>query len=410
MDQQDRTPLSPDLCIGFNSRPIVEALKRINRSVAAIDYFGDVDIRERADYLFSILDQREDESIGRPMHRTAADYLVDLAEVMAEEVEIENVIIGSGLDDYPEHWNRLATLGEFCGNDPNKLMILRDRQLLYKEAQEHNILTPKMEVITSSQKTALLSENLSFPIVVKGSTGGGGSNTSLCYSLEEIEAATSDMLDRCPSCYLLEFLKGIPASISLIGNGDQCTTVAINKQLIGCDFAAAPSPFTYTGNTTPLNIPTNQLTSIKKRFEMLGESLHLKGSNGFDFIIGEDKEPYLLELNPRIQGTLECIEIATEQSLIKMHLDAFGGKLPLMPRFPYFSAKIVIFSPVHAKVPVITREEARDRPIPGSIIEPGMPYCSVFSTGNSEKEALTEGKKKSAHVLEKLQKQTCEIG
>ncbi|MFX1512361.1 MAG: ATP-grasp domain-containing protein [Promethearchaeota archaeon] len=400
--------MSPDLVVSFNSRPIVEALKRINHSVAAIDYFGDIDIRESADYLFSILDQREDEQIERPMHRPAADYLVSLAEVMSEEIEIEKVIVGSGLDDYPDLWARLATLGEFAGNEPNRLTILRDRQILYEKAQECNIKTPKMKVTTSPQETS--KQQWEFPLVVKGSIGGGGSNTSFCFSAAEMESKISEILERCPSCYLLEFLKGTPASISLIGNGDECKTVAINRQLIGCDFAAAPTPFTYAGNSTPLDHPSKELTRIKERFELLGEVLHLKGNNGFDFIIGKNNEPYILELNPRIQGTLECIELASKQSLIKMHLDSFKDILPKAPTFPYFCAKIVTFAPIHAKVPKLTRKEARDRPIPNSLILPGMPYCSVFSIGNSENEVLIDGKEKASHVLSLLKQQSCELG
>ncbi|MFX0205053.1 MAG: ATP-grasp domain-containing protein [Candidatus Hodarchaeota archaeon] len=401
--------MSPDLCIGFNSRPIVEALKRINRPVAAIDYFGDVDIRNSADYLFSILDQREDELIGRPMHRSAAEYLVSLAEVMSEEIEIEKVIVGSGLDDYPELWARLATLGELCGNDPNRLSLLRDREILYKKAKEFNIQTPEMKVVTSPKEAGEYSQQMSFPLVVKGSTGGGGSNTILCNTSIEVEKNVEETLEHCPSCYLLEFLRGFPASISLIGNGNECKTVAINKQLIGCDFAAAPSPFTYTGNISPFNLPFKQLKSIKEKFELLGESLYLKGSNGFDFILDKDNEPYILELNPRIQGTLESIELASEQSVIKMHLEAFEGELPEVSRFPHFCVKIVVFAPIHAKVPVITRKEARDRPIPGSLIQPGMPYCSILEVGSSEEKVLTEGKYKVSHILELLGKQSCEL-
>ena len=325
--------MTADLVVSFNARPIVEALKRLGRTVAAVDYFGDTDIRETADYLFSVLNQQENEPLSRVLHRPTAQYLVELAEIMEEEVEIEKVIIGSGLDDYPELWERLSRLGNLCGNDPKILARVRDRPFLYEKAEEIGLKHPSIWSVTSEQALEKYKGDIDLPLVVKAARGGGGTHTKLCKTWEEVTRTVKDYLEVAPTCYLLEYIAGTPASVSIIANQEGCKVVAWNQQLIGCSFAAAPTPFTYVGNLTPLKIPKQIEPIIRRKFESLGHQLQLRGNNGFDFILTNKNEIYLLELNPRIQGSLEPIELATQQSLIQMHLDAFTGKLPLSSHF-----------------------------------------------------------------------------
>ena len=260
-------------------------------------------------------------------HEKFDQVLEDLKQIT--KILPTKVIIGSGLDDYPELWERLSRLGNLCGNDPKILARVRDRPFLYEKAEEIGLKHPSIWSVTSEQALEKYKGDIDLPLVVKAARGGGGTHTKLCKTWEEVTRTVKDYLEVAPTCYLLEYIAGTPASVSIIANQEGCKVVAWNQQLIGCSFAAAPTPFTYVGNLTPLKIPKQIEPIIRRKFESLGHQLQLRGNNGFDFILTNKNEIYLLELNPRIQGSLEPIELATQQSLIQMHLDAFTGKLPL---------------------------------------------------------------------------------
>ncbi|MHA2233385.1 MAG: hypothetical protein ACXAB4_12955, partial [Candidatus Hodarchaeales archaeon] len=122
------------LVVGFNTRPIVESWRRYfgkqSNLIAAVDYFADVEIRARSDFLFSVLKQTPGQIPNRIFHQSPGDYLTELAEILADEINVGIILLGSGLDDRPDLWRRLSSLGKFSGNHPDRLAVLRSRENL----------------------------------------------------------------------------------------------------------------------------------------------------------------------------------------------------------------------------------------------------------------------------------------
>jgi predicted ATP-grasp superfamily ATP-dependent carboligase len=78
--------------------------------------------------------------------------------------------------------------------------------------------------------------------------------------------------------------------------------------LLGLPFVFQQEPFGYCGNIVPLHIAHSTLKKCKAIAEKIALHFGLKGSNGIDIIISNDGTPYVIEVNPRFQGSSECIE------------------------------------------------------------------------------------------------------
>ena len=55
-------------------------------------------------------------------------------------------------------------------------------------------------------------------------------------------------------------------------------------------------------------------------------ALGLVGTNGIDFMVNKDG-PKVLEINPRFQGSVDAVEMATGENMFQAHVDAINGKL-----------------------------------------------------------------------------------
>ena len=92
----------------------------------------------------------------------------------------------------------------------------------------------------------------------------------------------------------------------------------------------------YCGNIVPYiqqMSPRNQLHNLNIG-EIAANIIHnskLIGSNGVDMII-TDGEVYVIEVNPRLQGTFEAAKAALDINLGQAHIMACHGELMEIPR------------------------------------------------------------------------------
>ncbi len=379
------------LIIGFNSRPIAISAQNAGYQVAVIDFFGDLDLKTAVEDVFSVLWQRPGQPLMRQLNRPAQEYLITLAEIMLEEKEADGIIQGSGLDDYYEGWVSISKKCPLVGNPPERLPILRDRRILYRLAQKCNLRAPQMEQISNPEEACEIAQDVGFPVVLRPIGGSAGIDAYKCDDVEKVKAVAIHILKTRNRLLVLDFIDGTPASVSLVGNGQHCRVVAVNEQLIGIKAFGAPGEFMYTGNITPLtlHLESELITSL----EQLGSKLKLVGSNGFDFIVCED-ELFLMELNPRLQGTLEIIERAYDINLVELHLKACFGNLPDSPPISKrVAGKAVIYAKVAGPMSSIPQQlqksQVVDRSLPDVILDRGDPVCTLLTSGRSRKEVFS---------------------
>ena len=381
------------LVVGFNARPIVESLRRyLGRKdgfIAVVDNFADIETRACSDFLFSVLRQETGKTIERTLHRSPANYLSELTEILAEEINIGSILLGSGLDDRPDLWQRLVSLGNFRGNDPHRLAFLRNREKLYAAANKIGLATPKSDIFTTLSEFETKISKYDFPCVVRREGGGGGFDVFKCNNEAKASLIARSLLDQFGKGMIMSYESGTHSSVSILGASDQTIPLSFNEQLIGRRNSFCPGEFLYCGNKIPLNMETETQDILTEQFTRLGEKLDLLGTNGIDFVLRND-EACVLELNPRFQGSLEPIELAYDLNLVRAHLQCFSDQLPEIPVRKRTAIRKILYAPRQITVPELPARLAKDRPIPGVILSKGSPMVSVVASGKTSRDAFQQ--------------------
>jgi len=395
------------MVVGFNIRPVACMCKQLGFRVIAIDYWGDLDIRGCADFLFAVFPQKHSGQTCSNLTKPCSEMLVDLAEKAASHVnKIDFILVGSGLDDRPDLWTKLQHIAPVLGNSPEKLNMVRNPEKLFSIAKKEGIRFPKTEKAKSSKEAIEIAKNIGLPVVLKPTKGSGGFRIRFGRSPEEIKKNFIDVAGENGEVLVQEYIKGVNASSSILGNGTSCVIVSINEQLIGLKKLGAFTPFRYCGNIVPLKANDETLYRIKEISLTLGTKLKLVGSNGFDFVIGTDNEPYLIEVNPRFQGTLELVKYVTGLNLVEQHINACNGKLPeKIPPPRGYAVKMIIFAKRKSMIPDLSGiNHLFDIPCPGIIVNEGNPICTVQVFSTSRNYAIEKASKIVSKVYRTISK------
>ena len=115
-----------------------------------------------------------------------------------------------------------------------------------------------------------------------------------------------------------------------------------------------------------------------------------RGTIGIDFMV--DDEAWVIEVNPRFQGTLDTVEIATGCNLFSLHAAACEGHLPSRtPGAVRYAVREILFA---ERDTLISADLSRfspavsDIPWPGSYVEKGHAMVSVYGWGLTRDAAM----------------------
>ncbi|MHA1593838.1 MAG: ATP-grasp domain-containing protein [Candidatus Baldrarchaeia archaeon] len=377
------------LIVGFNARPVAKSAKLSGYSTIVIDYWGDVDLIPVADHFLAVTRCFDENRISETPTKELFLELAERAVKMWGPVDA--ILICSGFDDFPEIWKQLSELAPICGNDPKILEKARNVKNLFDEARKAGAYFPKTYYAAEPDDVLKIREKIDFPFVIKPKTGGGGIGIRLIRSEKDLDRVFSIWKEKYPNgAYVQEYVRGLDVSTSVMCTGHSAITISVNEQLIGVKYACPPTRFTYCGNIVPLDAHSEILEHLMEISSTLAERLHLVGSNGFDWVLDMEGCPFIMECNPRFQGTLEPIEMATGASIVKMHIRACEGELPEGPlQFKRYACKVILFSERDIHVPDLSNiRNIFDIPHPNSAIRRGQPICTIIETGYSRKIAL----------------------
>jgi predicted ATP-grasp superfamily ATP-dependent carboligase len=383
------------LVAGFNTRPLVYSLFNASYDIYAVDFFGDLDLYpyiKESLIVSNILD-----SDYNSMKLSYSEYLPGLiTKLLKNNPNINYLIIGSGLDDAYKERNKIneEIIIRYpnlvnCNNDIKTLKQARNINLLFDYVKNLNCKVPLTREFISVEI-----EEIKYPIILKKKTGSGGINVfkidnkdELNFRLKLLENTSSD-----PSDWLLqEYIDGIPISCTLISNGFDSEVISINRQIIGEKFLNSPQEFMYCGNTVPANLLKDDETYIKKISISLANSLKLKGINGIDFVL-KSHIPYLMEINPRIPGSIRVSEEALNINLLDLHIKSFNlenwnyiKKMLKKSKRKDFATKLIYFAPNSINKEEIAKinnlEYVHDKSKPTTNISKGEPVCTVLYKG-----------------------------
>lgn len=358
------------LVVGTNTRPVACSAKKMGHTVFSVDYFCTSDLVKCSDYLRCILTQLPYETCGN----YAEKYDPSLLQKYADEVvdDVDYILCSSGA--IPENFPKSKIIGN------KKIMHIENKYNQYKLLKKKFSL-PETFLISSYEEAAEIAnsyDNKNF--IVKPLIGAGGKD------IRRFEETTPK--SNFKKLMLQEIIEGKSISASVLSTKKDTKTILTSNQIIGNSQLGQPDEFAYCGNIVPYRDDSN----IKETAEGVIKELSLIGSNGVD-MIEKDDELYIIEANPRFQGTLECSEAVLGINMFDAHLKASNGTLIDVPPPKGYAVKMVVFAKRRSIAGDLNIKGVYDIPEKNVIIEKDEPAATVVASGDTFNTAINNARK-----------------
>ena len=366
------------LLIGINTRSVLNSALKLNYEIYSASYFSTSDTPNIKNQKI-ILNENDGESCGIFDSEFSSDTLLEISKDYIDEVDYIIPLSGISPSDFkPKDQKKI--LGNI------NIKNIENKFKFYKKIKDE-FITPKTFYITDIHEAYEINEN--YPdtqFILKPLQGSGGYNINLLNNNPDIEL--NDM-----KFIMQEYIKGINLSSSTLATKNNVKTIT-NSRLLTMNDTEKNNSFKYIGNIVPLtdkSIMSNiaEIDKINHKLnetsQNLSQKFNLIGSNGIDYILNE-KGLYVIEINPRIQGTFECIEKSFGINMLEAHIKACQGKIIKIPQPKYYSYKKIIYSPTKMKYAPIDANNIYDLPHIGSITEKEEPLLTIIDKSKSFEE------------------------
>jgi predicted ATP-grasp superfamily ATP-dependent carboligase len=225
-----------------------------------------------------------------------------------------------------------------------------------------------------------------YPAMVKPRNGAGGWRNAVI--ADEAAMKAWETLYENPPHIRQEVISGVPASVCCVTDGRRAVAIAANEQILR---GSGECAWGFSGSITPSTHPrTNEMIAYAER---IAAASGCRGTIGIDFVIGADG-PVAIEVNPRFQGTVDTVEMATGCNLFSLHAGACVGRLPASrPDAGQAAARTILFADRDLTVKddlSALREYVADIPPPGTFFEKNQAVISVYGRGPDRLAALAE--------------------
>lgn len=377
--------------VGFNARPIACSILKAGATPFVSDYWGDSDLANCCERWISVLQPkpgfRQREKLEKPVNLCLVDNLLDLVEGL----DVDYALIGSGFDDFSQILAPIHKQIGIKGNAPEMFRRARNMKMVRKIATKHGLHFPKRFEFRDYDSALKGCERIGYPCVIRPATSGGGARIVFVRKSADILRFFKKGVDQEIEGVVQQYISGIDMSCSVLSTGSIAVAISCQGQLIGIPSAGRNCDFVYCGNYFPVRRNPEVLKSGKKIAAEICKDMSLVGSNGVDMILDSQNRFWILEINPRIQGSLELLEMSGNISVTALHVSSCNGHLPTHS-FSYSpGVKMIVYSRHEGIIQDLSQHaNAADVPLPGVCVKRGDPICSVLTTGPSLKECYSK--------------------
>ncbi len=395
------TDIQSVLVVGFDTVALVTSAKKAGYNVFAADYFGDQDLKKTCNESLSITTQIVGKSCGFLKTNFSPHTFLDLTKKLLAKHEIDAALLASGLEEEPLILRELKKLIPIIGNQPKTIEKVRNKSNFFQELKRTGINHPKTALAENLEEAKRAVKDIGYPAIVKPATTLGGIGIRKIRNGSELSKIFPQIASANQGVLIQEFVPGIHSSVSFLASKEDAKVLTLNEQLLGTKEVGQREPFGYCGNIVPASAHSPFMDICGDIVQKIASHFKLVGSNGLDLVISEDGVPYVVEVNPRFQGTLECVERVLGINLVHSHMKAcIEGQLPLSRKnVQMFCIRLILYAHQRSIVPKLDDlGEVRDIPIVGGIIEEGEPLCSVVTEGRTRSATLKKAIKLSEFI------------
>ena len=358
------------LLIGIDTRSMLNSALKLDYTIYSTSYFSTSDTPTIKNQKI-ILKEEDGISCGVFEDKFNSTDIIELSRDYIDKVDYIIPISGVSPSDFTKKDQKKILGNTNVKNIENKFRF-------YQKIKE-KFLTPMTFSVSDIDEVHEICKNYpNTQFILKPVQGSGGYDINLLDKTSEIQFNDSEFI-------LQEYISGINVSSSVLANKNDAKTI-MNSRLLTMHDTEKNNSFIYVGNILPLtneSIMANVKDISKINDNMvstsqdLAEKFKLIGSNGVDYILNENGL-YVIEINPRIQGTFECVEKSLGINMLDAHIKACLGEIIEIPKAKYYSYKKIIYSPTRMKYEKIDLDNIYDTPHLGSITEKSEPLLTII--------------------------------
>ncbi len=344
------------LVVAVSARMLAQLAVADGYRVAALDRFGDVDLRAVAP------------------GATASDN--DSLVALAAGVQADAVVYGAGLENRPELVRRLADGRELLGTPPELLAAVRDPWAVADAALAAGARAPETRPAHHRPNPG----DGSGPWLRKPRRGGGGRGVRP-WASGELRAG--EVLQRR--------VRGMSCSAVALADGRRAMVLGVTEQLL------APRSFQWTGNVAPPRLPAGEQAELDGRLRVvcaeIAARFGVRGAFGVD-AVWDGRHAWVVEVNPRPPAGLELFGPGSFEAHVRA---ARGLELPQAgtpPATRCAKVKLVLFADRDLRTPDPgwwPPGLVRDIPRRGELIRRGAPVCTLISADADAPELAARG-------------------
>jgi predicted ATP-grasp superfamily ATP-dependent carboligase len=394
------------LVVGIDVVSLATSAMKAGYRVYAVDYFGDQDLKRVSNESLSFVKQTSGVTLGQLSTSFNPEALLQLTMELKKKKAIDATLLSTGLDDAPDVLFELNDAIPLLGNHPHVIERIRDKMEFFQELERLGIPHPETAMAEGFEEVRKKAKDLGYPVLVKPSKGFGGVGIRKAQGPKELKQAFQQAASIDDEVLIQEHISGISASVSLLSSNNETITLTLNEQLLGVNDLGQEEPFGYCGSVVPLVTARSVINRCKNAAERIISHFGLVGSNGIDFVVSKKGISFVIEVNPRFQATLECVERVLGINMVEAHIKAcLQGVLPIIAKkTPVFCTRLILFAPQRSVIPDLSVfKEIRDIPVPEVIVEKGEPVCSIVKEGADRNSSLRKARIIAESICKSLQ-------
>lgn len=407
------------LIMGIDTRPMVNSALKLDYKTFSISYFKTVDFK--MPYMEKhVLDQETVISCGRFEENYSPEKLLELSkDFLFQNYDgdgIDKIVLTTGIN-----------AKNFSGEFKNFRKIVRgnkNTESVDDKFKFYNKLKNKFDVPLTFQPSdigelnEILQQHNNNQFILKPLQGSGGLGIFLLdnESLSENNNGNQILENISYENYILqEYIDGINLSSSVLSSHDEEKNL-INSRLIS-EHDLGNDTFEYCGNILPLDENSLQMFNgnrtdiaideLNKEMKNISEDLihefNLVGSNGVDYVLDNDGQLKIIEINPRFQGTYELVENVLGINLLDAHIKACEGELIEVPNAGPYSVKKIIYARKQVNIGDLNIPNVFDVPYQGVKIEKDQPLVTIITCDDDLEKAVNDVKIAEEKVYENIE-------
>lgn len=365
-------PSLPVLIFAQSGRYLAQSATQAGHTVWVADCFGDIDTQETANRwlklpAFSILNSD------------------DLLEQLCNFVDGHKclLICGSGIEIFYPILPQLPENIHYFGNSSNTIEKIKSPSIFFSILAQHQLPYPATQY---TQPNKSKSEAWLF----KESSGLGGTHIT-----------SSNKSPKNKQGYFQQRISGESGSILFLADKDKTQSLLINKQIVTNN---QTSPFQLAAIETPLEVSKNHRDQLFEAIDIITKETALVGLNSLDFIIDDNNQLFILEVNPRPSASSELVN---DELLFQHHLQACQGKqtfdMPITANINH-AGLYYLYAPHTLTIPhkMNWPKHSYDIPQQGTTINADQPICTIIVADTEIERCQQQQQKISKKILQQL--------